>query len=143
MDAPIRSVHHINFLVRDLDAAVAQYERVLNKPADSRGTLPDRGVDVARFKVGETWIVLVNPTRPGTTPARHLEQHGEGFFLMSLEVDALAEQAQRLGDEAFAGDARTGLDGWAVRDLDPKGTCGAQLQYVVTTPRKPDVDSNE
>ena len=138
MDSSIHSVHHINFLVRDLDEAVAKYERILNKPVDSRDVLADRGVDIARFKLGSTWLMLVKPTRPGTAPARHLEQHGEGFFLLSLAVDSLAEQARRLGDDAFSGPPRCGLDGWEVRDLDLSQTFDAQLQFVVTKPRMPD-----
>ena len=134
----IHSVHHINFLVRDLDAAVAKYERLLDRTVDSRDVLPDRGVNIARFNLGGTWIVLVQTTRSGTTSARHLEQHGEGFFLMSLEVDSLENEAQRLGDDAFATPSRTGLEDWVVRDLDAVETCGAQLQYVATKSRKPD-----
>lgn len=134
----IQSVHHINFLVRDLDKAVETYERILNRTVDSRDVLVDRGVDIARFKVGATWIVLVQPIRPGTVPARHLEEHGEGFFLLSLEVDSLADQAERLGDNAFSSEARTGLDDWQVRDLDVAGTFGVQLQYVISARAAPE-----
>ena len=79
----------------------------------------------------------MQPTRPDTVPARHLEEHGEGFFLLSLGVDSLAEQSQRLGDDAFSSESRTGLDDWTVRDLDVSGTFGAQLQIVATNSQKP------
>jgi catechol 2,3-dioxygenase-like lactoylglutathione lyase family enzyme len=123
-------VHHINFLVRDLAVAIPAWERVLDMPVTARDSLAGRGVDIARFRVGETWVSLVQPTRPGTVPARHLETHGEGFFLMSLEVDSLDAEVDRLGEASFSGPARDGLEDWWVRDLDIRQTFGAQLQLV-------------
>ena len=63
-------IHHINFIVRDLDAAVATWEQVLGMPASSRDHLAQRGVDIARFRLGSAWLVLVQPVRPDTAPAR-------------------------------------------------------------------------
>ena len=80
----INNVHHINFVVRDLEAAVSSYEQILDRPVDARDSLQDRGVEIARFRLGETWLCLVQPIRPDTVPARHLKEHGEGFFLLSL-----------------------------------------------------------
>lgn len=134
----VTGVHHINFLVRDLEAAVATYERILDMKVTARDSLPERGAEIARFKIGASWICLVHPTRPDTVPARHLAEHGEGFFLLSLEVDSLADQACRLGDTAFSSPPRTGLENWQVRDVDRSQTFGAQLQYVVTNSETPD-----
>lgn len=133
----VRSIHHINFLVRDLEAAVKKYEQILDRPVDARDVLEDRGAEIARFRLGETWLCLVQPTRPDTVPARHLAEHGEGFFLLSLGVESLAEESQRLGNDEFSSEVRKGLDDWQVRDLDLSKTFGAQLQFVVTSPQKP------
>jgi methylmalonyl-CoA/ethylmalonyl-CoA epimerase len=126
-------VHHINFIVRDLEAAVASYERILGMQVTARDHLESRGIESARFKVGETWIVLVKPVRPDTVPARHLEEHGEGFFLMSLEVDSLKQAQDRLGAGTFDGDERDGIENWRVIDIDKSRTFGAQLQLVSDT----------
>ena len=135
-----RCVHHINFIVRDLEAAITRYEEILDVPVTLRDHLDERGVDTARFRVGETWIVLVQPTRSGTEPARYLEAHGEGFFLMSLEVDSLENEVSRLGAEMFQGGERAGVDDWRVTDLDPAQTFGAQLQMVTTGQSKTPVE---
>lgn len=132
----VRRVHHINFIVRDLEAAVGRYEEILDMPVTSRDHLDERGVDIARFRLGETWIILLQPTRSDTEPARFLAANGEGFFLMSLEVDSLADEASRLGTEMVQGSERAGLDDWRVMDLDPGKTHGAQLQWVVTGQQK-------
>jgi methylmalonyl-CoA/ethylmalonyl-CoA epimerase len=128
-------IHHINFIVRDLPAAVAAWEQVLQMPVTARDHLESRGVDIARFRLGTAWLVLVQPVRPGTAPARHLEQHGEGFFLLSLGVDSLDAELDRLGEDWFAGPVRSGLDDWRIRDLDVGRTFGALLQLTETSRR--------
>jgi methylmalonyl-CoA/ethylmalonyl-CoA epimerase len=128
----VQGIHHINFLVRDLETAIPVYEKILGFPVTARDHLESRGVDSARFKMGDTWVVLVQPVRPGTVPARHLEEHGEGFFLMSLDVDSLSEEVDRLGADTFSGRERSGIEGWRVIDLDAGRTFGAQLQMCAT-----------
>ena len=126
----VQRIHHVNFLVSDLDAAIASYERILDMPVTSRDRLDERGVAIARFLLGETWLILVQPTRPDTVPARYLETHGEGFFLLSLEVDDLETEIDRLGETMFDGPVRHGLDDWQVIDIDAAQTFDAQLQLV-------------
>ena len=125
-------IHHVNVLVRDLDEAVARYERLLDRPVTARAPLPARGVETARFSLGEAWLVLVQPVGADSVPARYLAEHGEGLFLLSLGVESLAGVEARLGPEAFSGPERTGLEGWRIRDLDPAGCCGVQLQFTET-----------
>ncbi len=128
----IQGIHHINFIVRDLEAAIDRWECILGTAVTARDHLEGRGIDSARFKLGDTWVVLIQPVRPGTVPARHLEEHGEGFFLMSLEVNALSDEVDRLGASLFAGSERQGIEDWRVIDLDVDQTFGAQLQLVAT-----------
>ncbi|TDJ45731.1 MAG: lactoylglutathione lyase [Gammaproteobacteria bacterium] len=125
----VHGMHHVNFIVRDLAQAIPVWERVLGRSVDSRDQLDGRGVDIARFDVGGTWIVLVQPTGPGV-PADYLATHGEGFFLMSFGVTSLADESKRVGADLLEGLQRGGLDDWLVQDLDIAQTFGAQLQFV-------------
>ena len=125
----VQSVHHINFIVRDLAEAVPVWERVLGKPAHAYDQLEGRGMVSVRFDIGGTWIVLVQPTGPGV-PADHLRKNGEGFFLMSLGVDSLEAEIDRSGSDLLHGRQRAGVDHWRVQDLDIAKTLGAQLQYA-------------
>ncbi len=124
------SIHHLNFIVRDLDASVPAWERILGRPVARRDELKERGAIAARFRLGDTWLVLVQPTRDDSVPGRFLAAHGEGFFLLSLGVDSLFDEGQRLGDAAFSGPVRDGADGWQVRDLEPALVGGLQLQFT-------------
>jgi methylmalonyl-CoA/ethylmalonyl-CoA epimerase len=137
MDSRVRGVHHINFIVRDLDAAEARYRRLLGLGPAIREPLPGRGVNTARFRIGETWLVLVQPTSEEGEPARHLREHGEGFFLLSFAVDNLDRTVTDLRDAGArftADDPRSGLDTWRVIDIDPAETPGAMLQLAEERP---------
>ncbi len=125
----VNGIHHLNFIVRDLEASLPAWERLLGCEATRRDALPERGVVAARFRLGPTWLVLVQPTRTDSVPGRFLAEHGEGFFLLSFAVDSLAAEEERLGEAAFASVPRPGADGWQVRDLAP-GPNGAHLQLT-------------
>jgi len=124
------AIHHLNFIVRELDQAVPAWERLLGMPVARRDELTERGVITARFRLGDTWLVLVQPTRADSVPGRFLAAHGEGFFLLSLGVASLSDELARLGDAAFSGPTRTGAEGWQVRDLARALTGGIQLQLT-------------
>jgi methylmalonyl-CoA/ethylmalonyl-CoA epimerase len=125
----VQRIHHLNFIVRDLEASLPAWERLLGFPAAHRDELPERGVRAARFRLVDTWLVLVQPTRTDSVPGQFLQANGEGFFLLSFSVESLAEELDRLGAAAFQGAARSGADGWRVRDLVP-GPNGVQLQLT-------------
>jgi len=131
--ASVNKIHHINFLVRDLDEAEARFRRMLGLGESVREALPARGVLTARFAVGETWLVLVQPVSDEGEPARLLRERGEGFFLLSFGVDDLEDAVTRARDAgaSFASEqARSGLAGWRVMDFDPAETWGDTLQLT-------------
>ncbi len=130
---PLQRIHHINFLVRDLEAAIARYQQWLGIEAIQVETLTKRGVKTARFRVGETWIVLVQPVDSSSIPAKHLESHGEGVFLVSCQVDNVVDTAtelQGLGARVDSLEPRQGLDDWQVIDLSADAFFGVNLQLV-------------
>ena len=95
----IKRIHHINFIVKDLSMAIQKYQVLFGDPAHGIETLVSRGIKLARFKVGETWLILIQPIAAGV-PAQHLEEHGEGFFLISCQVDDIRESAARVAESA-------------------------------------------
>ncbi len=141
----IRRIHHINFIFRDLDAAIDQFQALLDVGPFETATLPERGVRTARVQIGETWLVLVAPTRDDSVPGQYLKQHGEGFFLLSFGVanldDSIAAMEQRLGDRA-AGPKRQGLSGWRIADIDLRKSAGIPLQ-LTEDPASPSGDTEQ
>jgi methylmalonyl-CoA/ethylmalonyl-CoA epimerase len=75
----------------------------------------------------------VQPTNPDSVPGRHLAEHGEGFFLISFQVDDVESASatlQERGGRLLQKAPRQGLDDWRVIDLDPADTFGAQMQFT-------------
>jgi methylmalonyl-CoA/ethylmalonyl-CoA epimerase len=116
-------IHHINFVVRDLDAACRRFERLLGVEPFERIDHPPRGSTIARTRVGESWLVLVCPHDPESVPGRHLAEHGEGFFLLSVGTDELPAETA----------TRPGIDGWKVADVGE--AWGAILQLTEDSTR--------
>jgi methylmalonyl-CoA/ethylmalonyl-CoA epimerase len=118
----VKRLHHINFLVKDLDTAIPRYCKLLGMPAPKVEELPRRGVRLVRFKLGETWLILIQPVDLSGVPGRYLAEHGEGFFLASLQVEDLQESVLKMASVDIAlidEEARPGLDDWQVVDVEP------------------------
>ena len=126
-------IHHLTLLVRDLDAAVDRFQRAFGFEAPIHEELAVRGVRGARFPVGESLLVLVEPTREDSAPGRYLRKHGEGVFLVSLGVDNLEEAVatvKRSGAGMTAAGERRGMDGWRIQDLESDDFFGVPFQFT-------------
>ena len=129
----LKGVHHINFVVRDLDAAVTRYQALFGLDNCEYLDHPHRPVKTARFRIGKCWIVLLQPLDNDSLPAKHLQQHGEGFFLISYEVDDIDAAMLRVknnGGNLKDEQARPGILNWKVADLDTDATFGALIQLT-------------
>jgi methylmalonyl-CoA/ethylmalonyl-CoA epimerase len=131
-----RRIHHIDVVVRDLDQAEDRYRRVLGIEPLPRESLRGRGIDLVRFRIGETWLILVQPTDEDGPVASFLELHGEGFFHMAIEVDDIEETARTLQARDIRlvnTNPRIGIDGWKLVDIELDETLGAMIQLVEAT----------
>tara|TARA_B100000809_G_C15140466_1_gene532987 strand:+ start:544 stop:951 length:408 start_codon:yes stop_codon:yes gene_type:complete len=126
----IQSIHHINFLVKELQPQIDYFQSLLQcKPIIEH--LPSRDVKTARFPLGATWIVLVQPLSEEGEVARILSERGEGVFLLSLNVDSLSESIKQLAQSGIKADEkgkRNGLDNWLVQDLQCPASLGSIIQ---------------
>jgi len=132
----ISHIHHINFLVKDIEQSITRYEMLFGKDTFQRDTLEQRAVITARAKLGETWFILVQPVDKDSVPAQHLQKHGEGFFLLSLatdDLDSTKNQIESQLDQPFATPERAGLDNWRIIDFRPEDFFSAQLQLTQET----------
>lgn len=131
-----KRLHHIDFVVRDLESAATAFARVLGTEGGPRESLASRGVDLVRFRIGETWLILVQPTSSDSPVMEFLERRGEGFFHLAIEVEdveaeaaALRSRGVRLVDEV----PRRGVEGWKLIDVEVEETAGAMLQFAEVT----------
>lgn len=126
-------VHHVNLLVRDIEVAKREYRAKFNIDFIDE-PLPSRGVVTSRFRAGESWVVLVQPTAEGE-PMRQLRERGEGLFLLSLGV----AQAEDTVPAIFHDDSHTacalsevrdGISGWRIADFEVAVEPQGQLQLT-------------
>jgi len=98
-----------------------------------RESLTGRGIDLVRFQIGETWLILVQPTNDDGPVAAFLEEHGEGFYHMAIEIDDIEGEAcalQSRGVRLTNSTPRIGIDGWKLVDIELEETLGAMVQLV-------------
>ena len=129
----LKRVHHINFLVADLDKSIERYKDLFELESVEIEMLPERGVATARFDIDGVWIVLVQPVDDESEPARILREQGEGVFLISFAVDDLEDARDKLvarGAISRSAKARDGLQNWRVIDLNPEAVFGAPVQLT-------------
>jgi methylmalonyl-CoA/ethylmalonyl-CoA epimerase len=128
---PPTRIHHVNFVVNDLEEAMARFERALGVDPFELIDYRPRGARVARVRIGESWLVLVCPYDPESVPGRYLAKHGEGFFLLSLGYEDIVQQLERLeasGVEAVDQAPRAGILDWCVADIGDLN--GAKMQLT-------------
>lgn len=131
--ATSRRLHHLDIVVRDLDRAEARYRQVLGVEPLPREDLPERGIELVRFRIGETWLILVRPTDETGPVATFLAEHGEGFFHLAVEVGDIEARARALTSEGVRlanTEPRIGVDGWKLVDVELDETFGAMVQLV-------------
>lgn len=129
----LTGVHHINFLVADLDAAIERYKDLFELESIEVEALPERGVITGRFELAGVWIVLVQPVEDDSEPARVLRQQGEGVFLISFAVEDLDNAKEILVGKGAINESTTARDGllnWRVIDLNSESVFGAAIQLT-------------
>lgn len=126
-------VHHLSFVVRDLDAAVARFEAFLAVPLAERGPVHSRAAEVAIFKLANVNIELVTPASPESPLHEHLARHGEGFFHLAFgvdDVDAAYERLQAAGVPMKGPPYRAYKD-WRIAYFDDGATGGLTAAHIV------------
>ncbi len=128
----VQAIDHIGIVVRDLEAAIAIYERALGIRCH-RESLPERHIEVAFFPVGESRIELICPTSPESAVSAFLEKRGEGLHHVAYRVAdcrAALEEARAAGLRLIDEAPRPGAHGTRVAFVHPAGLHGVLTEFV-------------
>lgn len=129
---PPGRIHHVAIVVRDLDAAIGFYGDRLRLPVELVLPIESDGVRICFLPVGESKIELVEPTDPATGVARFLDNRGEGFHHVCLEVADIATELNRLageGVELIDRAPRRGAEG-PVAFIHPRSCHGVLVELI-------------
>jgi len=84
-------VDHVGIAVRSVDEACKFYEETLGLKLVKKETVEEEKVRIAMFKVGESYVELLEPLSADSTIARFIEKRGEGIHHMALGYDDVKE----------------------------------------------------
>lgn len=124
-------IDHIGIAVRDLDKAIATYEKILNKKLSKTERVESEKVETAFFEAGESKVELLGPTTPDSVIQKFVDKKGEGMHHVAFEVDDIHSEMKRLKDEGFTllnEQPKQGADNKLVAFLHPKGNHGVLVE---------------
>ena len=129
----LTELDHVGIAVRDLDDAVAWYQRMFGALVVHRERIESDGVDEALVKVADSYIQLLQPFTDDSPLAKYMEQKGEGLHHVGYRVTNCAEVLEHVeaeGARVVDEHPRTGSRGTTVAFLHPKGAFGTLIELV-------------
>jgi methylmalonyl-CoA/ethylmalonyl-CoA epimerase len=132
-ESMLTEIDHVAIAVRDLDAAVAYYEKVFGATVDHREVVESDGVEEALLKVAQSYVQLLTPTRDDSPVAKYLDKKGEGLHHVGYRVADCAAALQSVkdaGGQVIDQAPRPGSRGTTVAFVHPKGAFGTLIELV-------------
>ena len=129
----LNRIYHLGYAVEDIEAASEFYRANFGVEPGEPEVVEEQGIVATMFRVGESSIELVQPTRDDSPVGRFLARRGEGFHHVAFEVDdlkvALAE-LKRNGVELIDEQPRKGAGGMKIAFVHPDGAFGVLTELV-------------
>jgi methylmalonyl-CoA/ethylmalonyl-CoA epimerase len=85
-DFEVKGVHHLGFVVKDLDSTLKKWEALFGQKAKI-SVNPDLQVRLGSILLGNVKFVFNESTAPGSRWEKYIEKNGEGLEHIALEVD--------------------------------------------------------
>ena len=126
-------IHHVGYVVADLDAALAELRATLPLEVTVRETMDDQGVEALMCSGGGGAVELIRPLDPEGAIARYMAKRGEGFHHVAFEVadvDAALAELRARGAELIDERGRRGLGGHVVGFVHPRSTLGVLTELI-------------
>ncbi|MBZ0217480.1 MAG: VOC family protein, partial [Fimbriimonadaceae bacterium] len=128
----IKGIFGVNIAVNDLANATENYEKMFGVSAmaldESDFAFP--GLSGSQLKIGKFHINLISSDQEETSVTKFLKRNGEGLFLLSVEVDSIAEDVDELRDKGFEVLLDKSISGkfGAVNFMHPRSMNGVQIE---------------
>ncbi len=129
----LNRIYHLGYAVEDIEAASRFYRENFGVDPGEPEVVEEQGIVATMFRVGESSIELVQPTRPDSPVAKFLAKRGEGFHHVAFQVEDLREALAELkqsGVELIDEEPRIGAGGTRMAFVHPKGAHGVLTELV-------------
>ncbi len=129
----LNRIYHLGYAVEDIGAASEFYRENFGATPGEPEVVEDQGIVATMFRVGESFIELVQPTRPDSPVGKFLGKRGEGFHHVAFEVEDLREalvDLKRNGVNLIDEEPRRGAGGMKIAFVHPDGAFGVLTELV-------------
>jgi methylmalonyl-CoA/ethylmalonyl-CoA epimerase len=129
----LNKIYHLGYAVEDIEAASRFYRENFGAEPTEPEVVGEQGVIATMFRVGESMVELVQPTRPDSPVGRFLERRGEGVHHVAYQVDDLETALRELkknGVEIIDEEPRRGAGGTRIAFIHPKSAFGVLTELV-------------
>jgi methylmalonyl-CoA/ethylmalonyl-CoA epimerase len=127
----IQKIEHIGIAVKDINAAEAIYEKLLNSPSYKREEVASEHVLTSFFMSGPNKIELLVATDENSAIHKYIEKKGEGIHHIAFAVDDIYAEMDRLRSEGFVllhEQPKKGADNKLVCFVHPKSSHGVLVE---------------
>jgi methylmalonyl-CoA epimerase len=128
-----KRLDHVGIAVKNVDEASKFYEDTMGLELVKKETVEEEKVRIAIFKVGESYVELLEPTSPESTIAKFIEKRGEGVHHIALGYDDVraAQEFCRMKGAILIHPEPEDLKGdRVVNFIHPKSTHGVLLEII-------------
>jgi methylmalonyl-CoA/ethylmalonyl-CoA epimerase len=128
-------IDHVGLAVRDLDAAIAFYERAFGLHLVHEEVNEEQGVREAMLEVGSSgsYVQLLAPLRKDSPIGTFLDRNGEGVQQVAYAVDDIDRTSQQLrgaGLRLLYDEPKPGTAGSRINFVHPKDAGGVLVELV-------------
>ena len=127
----IKRIAHLGIAVKDLEAPKKLFSETLGLKLKGEEVVAAQKVKVSFIQVGESNLELLLPTQDDSAVAKFLENKGEGFHHLALEVEditAAVAELKAAGVRLIDETPREGAHGALVAFIHPKATYGLLVE---------------
>ena len=129
----LEKIEHLGYAVENLEAAARFYtERFGVEPGEPE-EVAEQGIRTMMFRVGESKIELLEPTREDSPVGKFLAKRGPGFHHVAFEVEDIAAALGELKDggvELIDESPRVGVGGSRMAFVHPREAFGVLTELV-------------
>jgi methylmalonyl-CoA/ethylmalonyl-CoA epimerase len=124
-------IEHLGIAVRDLNASIPVYEKLLGVPCYKREAVQSEGVITAFFQTSINKVELLQATRDDSPIAKFVASKGEGLHHVAFAVKDIHAEMARLRTEGFRllnEQPKPGADNKLICFIHPKDAGGVLME---------------